>query len=144
MVVDATQPPLRILLVEDHPDTLSAMARLLRFSGYQVSTAATLSEAMTLAESGPPDLLVCDLSLPDGDGGDVMRQVCRGRHIPGIAVTGHCDGPELRAAEQAGFALRLTKPVELAALLAAISDVTGRPPIDPSNQPARTSDLHST
>jgi DNA-binding response OmpR family regulator len=124
------------LLVEDHPDTLNAMARLLRFSGYQVSTAATLSEAMTLADSGSPDLLVCDLSLPDGDGTDVMRQVCRGRQIPAIAVTGHCDGPELRAAEQAGFALRLTKPVELTVLLAAIANVTGRPPTDESHQPA--------
>jgi CheY-like chemotaxis protein len=133
MVVNENQPPLRILLVEDHPDTLNAMARLLRFSGYEVSTAATSSEAITLAESGQPDLLVCDLSLPDGGGADVMRHVCRCRQIPGIAVTGHCEGPELRAAEQAGFALRLIKPVELTALLAAIENVTGRRPPDPSN-----------
>jgi CheY-like chemotaxis protein len=136
MVMDAVGAPLKILLVEDHPDTLSAMARLLRFSGYEVSTAATLSEATTLAESGSPDLLVCDLSLPDGDGADLMRQVCRGRHIPGIAVSGHCDGPQLRAAERAGFAVRLTKPVELTVLLAAIENVTGRPPTNESRQPA--------
>lgn len=136
MVMNAGESPLRILLVEDHPDTLHAMARLLRFSGYEVSTAGTLLEATTLAETGLPDLLVCDLSLPDGDGADLMRRVCRGRHIPGIAVTGHCDGPELRAAEGAGFALRLTKPVELTVLLAAIENVTGRPPTNESRQPA--------
>lgn len=135
MVVAASPSPLHILLVEDHLDTLNAMARLLRFSGFEVSTAGTLSEAMTLTEDGPPDLLLCDLSLPDGDGADVMRQVCRGRRIPSIAVTGHCDGPEMRAAEQAGFAVRLVKPVELTVLLAAIQNVTARPPTGPSDGP---------
>ena len=103
------------------------MARLLRFSGYEVSTAGSLSEAVTVAESDSVDLLVCDLTLPDGGGSDVMRQVSRRRPVPGIAVTGHSDGPEVREAEQAGFALRLTKPVELTVLLAAIADITGRP-----------------
>ena|SRR5581483_8668215 len=131
MVKETQSTPLRILLVEDHPDTLNAMAKLLRFSGYQVSTAGSLSEAVALADGGKPDLLVCDLTLPDGQGADVMREVCHRRQIPGIAVTGHCDGPELHAAEQAGFALRLIKPVELTVLLAAIENVTGR---DPSAQ----------
>lgn len=119
-------PAPHILVVEDHCDTRNAMAKLLRFNGYQVSTAATMGEAVHAADGNNLDLVVCDLSLPDGSGVDVVREVNRRRPVPAIAVTGHSDGTGPQDADTAGFVLRLTKPVELSVLLAAIEDVTSR------------------
>src|SRR5439155_442475 len=60
--------PLRILLVEDHVDTLTAMARLLDAMGHHVTTAATAKDALRLAEQDQIDLVISDLALPDGSG----------------------------------------------------------------------------
>src|SRR5690348_13116415 len=131
MVRESQSAPLRILLVEDHPDTLNAMAKLLRFSGYQVSTAGSLSEAVALADGGKPDLLVCDLTLPDGQGADVLRAGCHAREIPGIAVPGALPGPLCHQSERAGVALRLVTRVGPAAHCAAIESVPG---LDPARE----------
>ena len=66
--------PQRILLVEDHPDTLRVMARLLKSLGYGVVTAASVAEALHQMDAEEFDLLVSDIGLPDGSGLDIMRE----------------------------------------------------------------------
>lgn len=115
---------LNILLVEDHEDTLSVMARLLRSSGHDVSTAGSVRTALTLADNGAFDLLISDLGLPDGSGLDVMRGVKSGHAVPGIALTGFGMEEDVARSREAGFDLHLTKPINLATLEAAIIHLT--------------------
>ncbi len=76
----------RILLVEDHPDTLKTMARLLKTCKYEVETAATVAEAISQLQSGQFDLLISDLGLPDGRAYDVIRYVRAHRPMRAIAL----------------------------------------------------------
>lgn len=107
------------------------MAKLLRFSGYNVSTASCVAEALRTAEAESIDLVVCDLSLPDGNGAQLVRQLCQRRPVPAIAVSGHTPAEESPSIAETGFCERLTKPVQLPILLAAIENAT-RPGAHPS------------
>jgi two-component system CheB/CheR fusion protein len=81
---------LRILLVEDHGDTVRIMRRLLEADGHQIETAADVATALKLAGEKTFDLLLSDLGLPDGSGLDLMRGLrARGLKLPGIAISGY-------------------------------------------------------
>lgn len=114
---------MRILLVEDHLDTLTAICKLLELRGHLVSTAMTFVEARHQCELGGFDLLLCDITLPDGDGwelGEVAR-LCR---IPAIAMTGHeSDDDEVRRLGKE-FAMHLLKPIKFDDLERAIDACT--------------------
>ena len=113
--------PRRLLLVEDHLDTLRTFARILRQKGFDVQEATTVSEAMSSSRSG--DLLLSDIALPDGDGRDLMRQL-RERNIPGIAISGFGSAQDREEYRRAGFAESLVKPVDIEDLMSAIRRVT--------------------
>ena len=108
----------RLLLVEDHADTLRTFARILRHKGFEVQEASTVSEAITV--SRPGDLLLSDIGLPDGDGRDLMRQL-GARGIPGIAISGFGTAKDREEYRRAGFVESFVKPVDIGELLVAIS-----------------------
>jgi CheY-like chemotaxis protein len=115
--------PRHILLVEDHADTAAALTDLLRDRGYQVSTAASIAQALALASSpdGPHiDFVVSDLGLPDGSGLDLMRELSNRHGLSGIALSGYGMEDDVRKSREAGFRKHLTKPVDLRALEEAI------------------------
>jgi len=111
----------RILLVDDHEDTLEFMTVLLESAGAEVRTAPTAADALVALAGFQPDVLLTDLGLPDGDGGDLVRSM-RARdglaEVPAIALTGDSRVPD------ACFQRRLLKPVEPAALFRALSILT--------------------
>ncbi len=111
---------LKILLVEDHFDTLRVLSRLLERWGYEVKCADRVARALELAEREPFDLLVSDIGLPDGDGLGIMRQVRARYGIRGIALSGFGTEEDLRQSRAAGFEEHLTKPVAMEALHAAV------------------------
>jgi CheY-like chemotaxis protein len=113
--------PHRLLLVEDHIDTLRTFARILRRKGFEVQEASTVSEA--ISSSRPGDLLLSDIALPDGDGRDLMRQL-GARGIPGIAISGYGTAKDREEYKLAGFAESLVKPVDVGQLMSAIGRVT--------------------
>src|SRR5438270_10215297 len=117
-----SKPTPRILLVEDHDDTLVVLARLLRMSGYEVDACGTAEGARELAASGRCDLLVADIGLPDGSGLDLMRDVRQRHGIPGIAMTGFGEH-DAQTCQAAGFSHHLLKPVAFDDLLAAIKSL---------------------
>ena len=113
---------LRVLIVDDDHDTLTAMTKLLQASGYDADGAASYADAMKLATDTalPFDLVVCDLGLPDGNGHDLFRDMRTRQSITGIAVSGF-DSPEhVDASIAAGFREHLVKPVSIDLVLAAI------------------------
>jgi CheY-like chemotaxis protein len=113
----------RLLLVEDHADTLKTFARILRHKGFKVQEASTVSEAITVSQPG--DLLLSDIALPDGDGRQLMREL-GARGIPGIAISGYGTAKDREEYRLAGFAESFTKPVDIGELLDAIGRVTER------------------
>jgi CheY-like chemotaxis protein len=114
------QRPRRLLLVEDHVDTLRTFAKMLRREGFDVQEASTVSEALAAARTG--DLLLSDIALPDGDGCDLMRHLSS-LGIPGIAISGFGTAKDREEYRRAGFAESLVKPVDVRQVISAIGRV---------------------
>ncbi|HLW36706.1 MAG TPA: response regulator [Chthoniobacterales bacterium] len=117
--------PRRLLLVEDHADTLRTFARMLRREGFEVQEAATVSEALAAARRG--DLLLSDIALPDGDGCALMRHLSA-LGIPGIAISGFGTAKDREKYREAGFAESLVKPVDVRQVISAIGRVIAGDP----------------
>jgi PAS domain S-box-containing protein len=129
--VVAAQPPghnsaagyLRVLLVEDHPDTREVLARLLDAANYAVKTASSVAAALQLAAAERFDVVVSDLGLPDGTGYDLMKQL-RDRHgIKGIALSGYGMDQDQRRSREVGFLDHVVKPVNVSQLVAVIQRI---------------------
>lgn len=112
--------PRRLLLVEDHIDTLRTFAKALRREGFEVQEATTVSEALAAAQVG--DFLLSDIALPDGNGCDVMRHLSA-LGIPGIAISGFGTARDREQYQRAGFAESLIKPVDVRQVISAIGRV---------------------
>jgi signal transduction histidine kinase len=114
----------RILLVDDHPDTCAALERLLKLRGHTVTAAHDMRGALAVAgERDSFDLLISDVGLPDGNGMDLLRVLRSRRPIRGIAISGFGMDVDIGKSLQAGFAEHLVKPVKLEKLEAAIARV---------------------
>lgn len=118
-----TQAGLRILLVEDHEDTLMMMARLLKLFGHTVETAGSVREAVDLGHAREFDLLISDIGLPDGSGLDIIRDLKPQRGLKGIALSGYGMEEDRRQSREAGFDAHLTKPIDVQTLERAIAQV---------------------
>ena len=119
-----------VLIVDDHAESLTALARLLRLSGYQVHGAGSVGEARAVAAANPCDLLISDIGLPDGSGLELMRDLraqshLDGRTLRGIALTGFTDATDVLACQQAGFGAFLPKPVAFDDVLTALHQLRG-------------------
>jgi PAS domain S-box-containing protein len=120
---------IRILVVEDHPDSARLLDRLLRAAGFAPEVAETVASATQAGADRKFDVLLTDLALPDGTGIDALRALRQTRvnaEIPAIALTGHGMPDDLMSTESAGFCFHLTKPVDLQQLEAAIHRAVNR------------------
>jgi signal transduction histidine kinase len=115
--------PLRILLVDDHQDTCTALERLLARRGHLVAAVHNVRSAMEAASRNSFDLLISDIALPDGTGIELMTYLRAISHIPGIAISGFGMNGDMEKSFQAGFAEHLVKPVKMENLEAAIDRV---------------------
>jgi PAS domain S-box-containing protein len=122
--------PTTILLVEDNPDSLRALAMSLSLLGYEVRPANSLRTGLAAAESGGCDLIVSDLELGDGTGLDLLRSLGPGRSVPAIALSGYGSEEDRKMCLEAGFEMHLTKPVETRRLGDAIRSVIQKQPIN--------------
>lgn len=124
-VVDAHTAPtgLRVLLVDDHPDTCAALERLLTLRGHHVTAAHNMREALVTASQGSFELLISDVGLPDGNGMDLLRTLRTFQPMRGIAISGFGMDADIGKSLEAGFAEHLVKPVKLEKLEAAIARV---------------------
>jgi signal transduction histidine kinase len=122
---------LRILLVEDHDGIAKACQRLLASHGHIVVRASGLAGAVTAAHCTPFDVVICDLSLPDGNGLDLLPRIrsCFKRtnakdNLPAIAISGRVYEDDITRCLAAGFAAHLAKPFDEQGLLAALREAT--------------------
>jgi DNA-binding response OmpR family regulator len=110
----------RLLVVEDHHDTATALNRLLTSAGYVVKTAGTVQAALELAESDKFDVVVSDLGLPDESGYELMQQLRDRYGMPGIAMSGYGMEQDIIRSKDSGFVEHLIKPVNIPQLESAI------------------------
>lgn len=116
----------RILLVDDSLDTIQVLGWLLAAKGLQVQQAINVSQALEVAHAETPDVIVTDIGMPDQDGYDLLRLVradAKLRHIPVIAATGYVGSREQEHMAEAGFSAALSKPFDLAELMATLERV---------------------
>jgi two-component system KDP operon response regulator KdpE len=123
----------RILVVDDEPQFLRALATNLRGAGYEVETATTAAEALAAAGLRPPDAVILDLLLPDGSGRDVLRELRAWSEAPVVLVSAVGDEEEKIAALDAGADDYVTKPFAIGELLARLRAALRRagPPGEP-------------
>ena len=114
---------LRILLVDDHQDTCTALERLLVRRGHLVAAAHNVRSAMEAAANNQFDLLISDIALPDGTGTELMRFIRAMRPVRGIAISGFGMNGDIEKSLNAGFSEHLVKPLKLEKLEAAIDRV---------------------
>ncbi len=126
-VVNVPQPgdagtrskPLRLLVVDDHRDTVVTLRALLLRRGYEVRSAESVTSALEAAEGFPFDVLVTDIGLPDGSGVNLferLREKPAHSAIRGVAVSGFGMDEDIERSKGAGFAEHLTKPIDFSLL----------------------------
>jgi two-component system, OmpR family, response regulator RegX3 len=116
----------RILYVEDEPAILEPMAKALDRAGFEALTARTAAEALALDERMSPDLLLLDLTLPDGDGRDICREVRRRRDVPVIMLTARGTETDRIVGLEIGADDYVVKPFSSAEVVARIRAVLRR------------------
>ena len=116
-----------VLVVEDSTLVGDALRILLEDSGYTVFIAPTVADAVNQAKATPIDIMLLDLTLPDGDGLDVLESLRESVAMPKatLAMSGHNDLAIRRACLQAGCADLLVKPVPIRELLRQIEHHLG-------------------
>ena len=116
----------RVLVVDDEPQILRALAINLRARHYEVFTASTGASALATAASHPPDLVILDLGLPDIDGIDVIQGLRGWSTVPIIILSGRTDSADKVNALDAGADDYLTKPFGVDELMARMRAVSRR------------------
>jgi PAS domain S-box-containing protein len=119
--VTAPSRRLRVLVVEDDTDAAAAISAVLRLRGHDVTVAGSVREALACGTTSL-DVLVSDISLPDGNGASLMRQLRRRHPLRGIAVSGFGTPADVRRSVAAGFERHVTKPIRMADLLDFVED----------------------
>lgn len=111
---------LRVLVVEDDREIRALMQCSLSVEGFDVQTAVSLSEASALVRHKPPDVLVLDLGLPDGDGVDLVREIRMRHSLPILIVSARHQEEQKIQLLDAGADDYLIKPFSVGELLARI------------------------
>jgi signal transduction histidine kinase len=118
----------RVLVIEDGADMRQTLADLLRLEGHIVHVAATGREGIALARELRPDVVVCDIGLPDLDGYQVARLIrsdptLRATRL--VALTGYAQPEDRRRAAESGFDVHLSKPPSDEDLASALAPTAG-------------------
>ena len=118
---------LRVLVVDDDPETLDMLKFLLAQCEAEVTTATSVREALRVLEHSRINVLVSDLAMPDEGGYDLIRQVRKraqegGGNMPAIALSAYTRSEDRERALAAGFQLHLAKPIAAAELVSAMGN----------------------
>jgi CheY-like chemotaxis protein len=108
-----------VLIVEDNELVTDALRIVFETTGRRVTVAHSVAEAVNAGAADPPDLLLLDLKLPDGDGLEVARELAKRGLKPKatVAITGRDDPASIERCSAAGCTAVLIKPVPTAELL---------------------------
>ena len=116
----------RILVVEDERAISEPLEKLLAREGFAVTVAATVADALAEFAADPPDLILLDLNLPDGDGRDVAREIRRSSGVPIIMLTARGTETDRIVGLEIGADDYVVKPFSSAEVIARIRAVLRR------------------
>ncbi|SFF59061.1 two-component system, OmpR family, response regulator [Blastococcus tunisiensis] len=120
-------PEARLLVVDDEPNIRELLSASLRYAGFEVATAADGQQALVLADSFRPDLLVLDVMMPGLDGFGVVRRLRQnGRHTPVLFLTARDAAEDKVSGLTLGGDDYVTKPFSLDEVIARIRAVLRR------------------
>ena len=114
----------KILLIDDSEYIIEGTATVLRFEGYDVRTASSGAQGIELAQSFFPDLIICDVSMPEMDGFEVLRRLRSDKETDAIRfifLTARADKEDMRMGMARGADDYLLKPFTVEELLAALN-----------------------
>ncbi|GAA6620867.1 ATP-binding protein [Scytonema sp. NUACC26] len=119
---------LRILIVDDEADIRELVAFILEEAGAEVCSAKSATDALTIVEKSVPDLLVCDIGMPDIDGYMLMSQIRalppeKGGQMLAVALTAYAGEYNQKQALDAGFQMHLSKPIDPDTLVKELSRI---------------------
>jgi signal transduction histidine kinase/DNA-binding response OmpR family regulator len=122
---------LRILVVDDDPDTRDLVSTILTRCGSEVRCSESAADAILAFQEWNPDLLVSDIGMPQEDGYGLIKKLRklrskRARQIPALALTAYATDEDRALALSAGFQMHLTKPIEPERLVSSIAAALGR------------------
>ena len=122
---------LKVLVVDDEPDTCELLRSLLSKCGAEVTAANSAEEAFRLFKLEHPDVMVSDIGMPREDGYELMRKVRalppdKGGNVPAVALTAYARAEDRLRALRAGYQMHVSKPVELAELVAIVASLGNR------------------
>ena len=121
----------RVLCVEDDPDSLTILRRVLTGVGATVMEANRASIALELLTASKPDIVISDLGMPAMDGFALIREIrAKGlscQELPAIALTAFARPDDRRRCLLAGFQVHLSKPVDPHELTSTVLSLIGRP-----------------
>jgi CheY-like chemotaxis protein len=140
-----TQPPLAnaptqpsrqlcgayVLVIDDDPDARELLGMLLGREGAEVALAGSGNAARDIIRARQPDVIVCDVGMPEEDGHAFMRRLRSsgeraGAFIPALALTGHASADDSRRAMLAGFQMHVSKPLDPPRLLDGLAKLWRR------------------
>jgi len=130
----------RVLVVDDEPQIIRGLRVILTNAGYRVEEATTKEEALAAASVRPPDAIVLDLVLPDGDGIEVCTDIRRWSQVPIVVLSAVGDERQKVRALDAGADDYVTKPFGSEELLARMRAVLRRKS-DDGDSAVRVGDL---
>jgi CheY-like chemotaxis protein len=138
LVFDVNLTGLRVLVVDDEPDTLELLRRVLGDSQAQVAAAPSVEAALATLGTFNPHVLISDVSMPGRDGYELIRAVrstTGPEDLPAAALTAYSRPEDADRAREAGFQMHISKPVEPYEIVKAVAQLAGRqmtppPPVD--------------
>lgn len=127
---DASLAGVRVLVVDDEPDALFLVRRVLESAGAIVTPVLSGAEAIA-AMNGGVDVIISDIGMPELDGYELLKQLRtleahKSTKTPAIALTAFARSSDRTRALLAGYLLHIAKPVEPSELIAAVASVVGR------------------
>ncbi len=134
---DSRLAGLRILIVEDEPDSRDLLVALLERCGAEVAATGSAAEAFDALKQRSLDCIVSDIEMPGEDGYTFIRRVREaeresGRRVPAVALTAYARTQDRMRALAAGFQMHVPKPVEPAELLTVVASLCGRAGTEPA------------
>jgi PAS domain S-box-containing protein len=121
---------LHVVVLDDDEALREILSLFLEGNGARVSCVSSVAEAMKTVHDERPDAVISDLSMPDEDGYDFVRQLRAIDHydhpIPALALTAHARNEERQRTLAAGFHAHMTKPVDMKELVALVARLCGR------------------
>ncbi|HWQ71132.1 MAG TPA: ATP-binding protein [Desulfitobacteriaceae bacterium] len=117
---------LRIMVIDDIPDVVEILSSLLQLLGHEVTSAANRPEGLAKVMKFAPEVIICDIGLPEMNGYEIARHI-RNDHslnkIFLIALSGYAQADDLATALESGFDRHLAKPVDLETLEKILTEV---------------------